>query len=124
MRRLCKSSCSRSFAAAYDLVDLIGTELFVNDGSLVIERAAGLGHRRQRLIFDLDRFERVQRLIARFSHHRGDNVAHVMHLTGCQHRTQHLPHRTAVGERHRMHADEFAEAGLCPILRRHNSEHA
>jgi hypothetical protein len=98
MRRLCKSSCSRSFAAAYDLVDLIGTELFVNDGGIVIKRAAGLDRLRQRLIFDIDCFERVQCLIARFSHHGGDNIAHVMHLGGCQHRTQHLPHRTAVGE--------------------------
>src|SRR5262249_15022500 len=85
--------------------------------------AAGLDHRRQRLIFDVDCFERVQCLIARFSHHRGDNVTHVMHLAGCQHRAQHFSHRTTVGERHRMHADKFAEAGLCPILRGHDSEH-
>ena len=75
-----------------------------------IHRAARLHDRRQYLVFDLDQFRRIARLIQRLGDHEGDAVARIAHLVRGQQGP--LPHVTAgaVAIPHRRNAGQGAEA--------------
>src|SRR5262249_8587486 len=114
----------RRSIAANDFVDLVGAELLVDNWHTLIERVTRTRHHRERLIFDLDRIQRIERLIARLSDYRRDYITDVMDFARGKDRPQHLAHWPAIGERHGVHAYELAEPGLRPILRRHNPQNA
>ena len=84
----------------------------------------GIGHGRQRLDVEFDRFRRVARLRQRFRDHEGHGIADEAHLVGRQRRAVGLQQRRAVAALQRQAAGEGVVAGGFKVLAGPDAEHA
>ena len=109
---------------ALDLEHEIAAELFMHERRAQRHGVTRGGDRGQRVVRDLHRFGRVLGGEPGVGHHRGDDVADVVHLVACEGRAGSDVHGTAVAERHRMHDGELAVSGLGPIVGGQGQQHA
>jgi hypothetical protein len=116
-------------------IDFGGIAIVIVEGDVVgdvivkLRRAGpggfgGIGHRRQRLDVELDRFGRVARLRHRFGHDEGEGIADIAHLVGRKRHAVGLQQGRAVAALQRQAADEGLVAGRFHVGAGPHPEHA
>ena len=66
-------------------LSVLALDLVAHERGVGVERPAGVDHRRQRLVLDVDQLERVACRVAVLGDDEGDLLALVAHLVGGQH---------------------------------------
>ena len=66
-------------------LSVLALDLVADERGVGVERPAGVDHRRQRLVLDVDQLERVACRVAVLGDDEGDLLALVAHLVGGEH---------------------------------------
>ena len=88
------------------------------------DRVLGVGHRRQRVVFDLDRLGGIARRGQGLGDDQRHRLADVAHLAERQHRPRRIVPRLAVAAHERHRAGHVAETVGAHVLSRSDEQHA
>ena len=88
------------------------------------DRGFGVGHRRQRVVFDLDRFRGIARRGQSLGDHQRHRLADMAHLAERQHRPRCIVPRLSVAAHERHRARHVAETVGAYVLSGSDEQHA
>ena len=103
--------------------DVVG-DVIVKQRRAGFGRFRGIGHGRQRLDVEFDRFSGIARLRQCFRDHEGHGIADEAHLVGRKRKAVGLQQRRAVAALQRQAAGEGVVAGGFEVLAGPDTEHA
>ena len=124
MRGIGEGRVGRGLVADIPLEAEIARHVVVDQRRARPDRVEHADDRRQRLVFDRERFRALQRGFARLRHHHRDRVADIAHLALRERRMRRLLHRLAVTAGDAPAARNAADAVDLEILTGQHQQHA